>query len=140
MQADPTRDRAYLVTEKITTGNVVTATVLTVINTTTGNPVATPLTYTGSEIDTLTLNPDHTRALFIYYDIATGATRATIINTNTGAQTGQILNLPAGFTGTILFTGDSTRAAILTGGNTKTGPTTTLTTINLGTNNDQIAV
>ena len=138
MQADPTRERAYLITERLNPANVVTATVLTVLNTTTGDRVAPSLTYTG-ELDTLTLNPNHSRALLTYYDTATGAARAAIIDTNTGAQTFQTPNLPGGFTDTILFSDDSTRAAILTSATPPKGtPTTTLTTINLGTNDTDL--
>jgi hypothetical protein len=128
LQTDPTRERAYLITEKLGAGNVAIATVLTVLNTTTGS-LAPSLTYTG-ELNTLTLNPDHTRALLIYTD-TNGAAHAAIIDTDTGTQTGQTLDLPGGFTDTILLTDDSTRAAILTT-HTSKGTTTTLTTINLG--------
>ncbi|MBY0286385.1 MAG: tandem-95 repeat protein, partial [Mycobacteriaceae bacterium] len=132
LQADPNRDRAYLITEIHASSEDVIATVLTVLNTTTGGTVAPSLTYTG-EINTLILNPDHTRALLTYTD-TTGATHAAIIDTATATQTGQILNLTGGFTDTILLTDDSTRAAILTTLTpTKGTPTTTITTINLGT-------
>ena len=133
MQADPSQERAYLITEKLNTIGVVNATLLTVLNTTTGDLVDSPLTYPG-EINTLILNPDHTRALLTYYEATTGAPRAAIIDTNTATQIFQTPALAGHFTDTILFTDDSTRAAILTTGTPPKGtPTTTLTTINLGT-------